>query len=424
MRSAPTSSRRPREEGSSQARVELDRPSRIEPFLMFSADSHVDEPEDDLVAQLPLDLRPEAPRFTTDGDACLRLVPGLGALHEDIARRYVSENATADELRREFRNDSDGGRNLERRAAQQGDDGVGAELIFPNRYLALPAHPNASYQMHMSRIYNDFVVELFSPAPLMMPAGVLPIADITAAVYELQRVAELGIRGAMLPPSVPWRPYSLADYDPLWRAFADTGTIALFHVFADNTAYGADFSNALALTDLQLTQGRKGLAELGYDRIGQQHNFLGLAHTVMGMAAGMSPLLHLTGSGALDRFPGMRFAIVEAEAGWLPFALTAMDHNQDRRPEIRRLALRASDYFRRQGYITFSMDPASIAQRYEIGVDRLLWANDYPHDEGTYPHSRAVIADLLEDVPDAERSALLWENSASLFGLGPELVLS
>src|SRR5256885_10049657 len=32
---------------------------------------------------------------------------------------------------------------------------------------------------------------------------------------------------------------------------------------------------------------------------------------------------------------------------------------------------------------------SEIPLRYDIGVDRLMWGSDFPHDEGTFPYSRS-----------------------------------
>ena len=45
-----------------------------------------------------------------------------------------------------------------------------------------------------------------------------------------------------------------------------------------------------------------------------------------------------------------------------------------------------------------------------------MWGSDYPHDEGTFPHSREVIARTFEDLPEAETRKIVAENAAGLYG--------
>src|SRR5439155_1120984 len=73
--------------------------------------------------------------------------------------------------------------------------------------------------------------------------------------------------------------------------------------------------------------------------------------------------LFLGGSGVLARFPGLRVVMVECGSGWLAWVLHAMDdayreHHMFVRPK---LELLPSEYFRRQGAVTFQHDPVGLA---------------------------------------------------------------
>ena len=80
-------------------------------------------------------------------------------------------------------------------------------------------------------------------------------------------------------------------------------------------------------------------------------------------------------------------------AGWLAWALDAMDdayreHEMFVSPKLEELP---SFYFRRQGGVTFQRDRTGIANRNLTGNDCLMWGSDYPHPEGTYPHSQEIL---------------------------------
>jgi predicted TIM-barrel fold metal-dependent hydrolase len=53
------------------------------------------------------------------------------------------------------------------------------------------------------------------------------------------------------------------------------------------------------------------------------------------------------------------------------------------------------------------------------GVQALLWASDYPHMEGTFPHSQKVIKHIFDgvDISDEDKAAILGLNAAKLFRL-------
>jgi len=138
--------------------------------------------------------------------------------------------------------------------------------------------------------------------------------------------------------------------------------------------------------------------------------------TVIGMAAGMAPILELTSSGVLERHPNLRFVITEADCGWLAWALQAMDQMQRRRHLYRKdLPLRASEYFLRPGYVTITDDPVALNNVGFTGSDCMLWGNDYPHDEGTWPESQASI-DAIRECLGHAADKVLHANAADLYG--------
>ena len=57
-----------------------------------------------------------------------------------------------------------------------------------------------------------------------------------------------------------------------------------------------------------------------------------------------------------------------------------------------------------------------IGMRYEIGIDNMLWGNDFPHPEGTWPHSREWLAKTYHDVPIAETRRMIGEAAAEVYG--------
>ena len=77
----------------------------------------------------------------------------------------------------------------------------------------------------------------------------------------------------------------------------------------------------------------------------------------------------------------------------------------------------ASDYFRRQGWCTFCDDPIGIETRHWVGTERLLFGNDYPHHEGSWPNTEEVIQRTMGGLGDEERRMILGGNAAALYGI-------
>jgi predicted TIM-barrel fold metal-dependent hydrolase len=214
----------------------------------------------------------------------------------------------------------------------------------------------------------------------------------------------------MLPCSYPWRPYDRPDYEPLWSLVEESGVPLNFHVFTGNVFLGTDFASVEHMTPDDFA--RRPTSELGVR--GRRER---LSTTVIGMAAGMGPIVHLTGGGVLERHPDLRFVVTEAECGWLAWTLQAMDAMQERRSiGLEQLPLRPSEYFKRQGAVTITDDPVALNNLEFTGADCIMWGNDYPHDEGTYPHSARYRREILDKTTQEQAYQIFVGNAARIYG--------
>jgi hypothetical protein len=60
-------------------------------------------------------------------------------------------------------------------------------------------------------------------------------------------------------------------------------------------------------------------------------------------------------------------------------------------------------------------DPSTIATRHAIGVDHIMVEVDYPHGDGTWPNTQAVIERYWGDLPVEELRKMTHENAARLY---------
>ena len=51
-----------------------------------------------------------------------------------------------------------------------------------------------------------------------------------------------------------------------------------------------------------------------------------------------------------------------------------------------------------------------------------MWGSDYPHEEGTYPNSRATVDRFSEGMTEAEALAVFRETAADVFSFDPEVL--
>ena len=78
--------------------------------------------------------------------------------------------------------------------------------------------------------------------------------------------------------------------------------------------------------------------------------------------------------------------------------------------------MRPSEYFDRNCSIGASNTRRrELARRYEIGVGNIMWGNDFPHPEGTWPHTKEWLRNAFSDIPEIETQAILGTNAAKIY---------
>jgi uncharacterized protein len=76
-----------------------------------------------------------------------------------------------------------------------------------------------------------------------------------------------------------------------------------------------------------------------------------------------------------------------------------------------------SEYFRENVYMTFQDDWTAFKFRNDMNVERLMWANDFPHSDATWPNSQELLAEHTADMSQWERDRILHDNVSELYGL-------
>jgi hypothetical protein len=75
-----------------------------------------------------------------------------------------------------------------------------------------------------------------------------------------------------------------------------------------------------------------------------------------------------------------------------------------------------SEYFDRNcGIGSSNTRRRELARRYEIGVGNIMWGNDFPHPEGTWPYTREFLKDRFWDIPQDETAQILGLNAAKFY---------
>lgn len=245
--------------------------------------------------------------------------------------------------------------------------GFDSAVLFPNYGIVFERPLEADPRMSRANMgaWNRWVSSEIVPAGggRLHPVGHVNLTDREWLLRQLAMLADGGVRLALIPPALAngCRP-SDPSLDWAWSAFVDHGISPVFHV-AEQPRPFAD-----------AWYGEQGLARLS-----------ALSSIFLWTAVALA-LTDLIINGVLERHPDLRIGVMELSAVWVPMHLMYMDGGLSFADafngEGRSLALRPSDYFRRQVRVAaFSYEgPATLTEQ---AGDIFMACSDYPHTEGT-----------------------------------------
>ena len=82
------------------------------------------------------------------------------------------------------------------------------------------------------------------------------------------------------------------------------------------------------------------------------------------------------------------------------------------------ISMKPSEYIDRNCFFAASTPGVEdIGRRHAVGIGNLLWGNDFPHPEGTFPYTRELVRRRFKDVPHDECRAILGHNAVGLYGI-------
>jgi predicted TIM-barrel fold metal-dependent hydrolase len=378
------------------------RPDDQNKLYVISADCHAIEPKDWMDGYIADEVRDQLRprRARRDKEMDLERTEGVREPKEQelsLSSLLLDRSQMAGEDLQRFLS----GRFPDKRVEDNARDGVDAEIIFPGAaFLAAQvANDDPALAMRFCEGWNNWARDWYSDHwDCQFPMAFITTADVPAAVAEIERVAKLGFRGVCLPNKPVYGPqppkernYNLPEFDPIWSALEDTNMPVTFHVSTGR---------------VPATARGPGGAVANY-----------VAHCCV---TNVEPLVLLCASGICERHPKLRFAVVESGIGWVSWSLEAMDeayrkHHMWAKPKLPELP---STYFRRQGFATFGEDRSGVALAAEFDlIDNFCWASDYPHPEGSWPHSPEAIERQMGRLSDEHRAKILGENAARLLGI-------
>ena len=304
-------------------------------------------------------------------------------------------------------------------------DGVAAEVLFPDGITERNAPPfGAGFAMPTeevvpelqwagSRAHNRWMAEFVQMAPeRRVGLACVPVFwDISEAVGEVRWARENGLRGVVLPTI--WgqqAPYHHLRYDPFWAACVEFAMPVHFH---SGLAPMQDYFGSPPAAGAASAAPPPGAMGIYISEV--------IWYVVR-------PLTFMLWGGVFERHPALRVAITEGTAIWVPEYLQMLEqryaesHFSQKLGDYRsHLSMSPVEYFRRNVRLGASCMPRREAElRSEIGLANIMWGTDYPHPEGSWPHTREQMRDTFRDLPEDEVAAMLGGNAVEFYGLEVE----
>ena len=258
-------------------------------------------------------------------------------------------------------------------------------------------------QLAGARAYNRWLAEFCNESPerragvIMLPAA----HNIDALLTETKRAREEGLRGGILVPQLePGLPgYHDAYYDPLWAIAADLDLPVSVH-------------------------GGNARSPDGPDAYGSEEPLASFFHFTESGFFDRRPLWFFIWGGVFDRHPKLKLVFAEALSHWVPQELMRLDEMYDMWNAKRlrdRIGKRPSEYWRENCAITATFISRGEAEmRDEIGIENLLWGSDFPHPEGTWPHTKTCLSHAFHGLPIEDTRRILGINACRFYGFDHE----
>lgn len=300
-------------------------------------------------------------------------------------------------------------------------DGISAEVIFPNTippffntiqgFATLPwTRDEFERRRAGAQAHNRWLVDFCSQAPEQRRglAQIFP-NDVDLAIADARAAKESGFMGGVLVPAIPpnhaCEPWFHPKYEPFWAVCAELDLPIHQHGGTGGPDVGMDAPAAPAIMVVEMKSW--------------------VART----------LTHLILAGVFERHPTLKGVWTEQGASFvlpqlktLDKMVTAMKTGADNRTlpmfgseVIDSLSLTPSEYFARNCFLGASfLHRREVNDRYEVGVDKIMWGTDFPHEEGSTPYSREALRASFYDVPVEECRQMFGETAADVYGFDLE----
>ncbi len=352
---------------------------------VFSADNHISLAEDLFYERLPERLKDRAPRVMNVDGAWVMAMDGKSLLVPEFARVLTQY----DPLPGSHTSD------VEARLAALDSEGVTQELAFPNSVLVLFGWPDREVREACFRIYNEHIADVQERSNgRIYGVGLINWWDADGARRTLAELKALGLKTFLMPlnpgKDLDKRPidFSSIAMDGVWEAIEDAQIPISHHIGEHPPATPNEFNNV-----------------------------------AIGMLQSVAPFRDVFGKyvlgGILDRHPGLRVGWFEGGINWVPSAIQDAQHIAASFAHLSNLELQhdPQHYWDHHMLASFMVDPLGLELVDRIGVDRVMWSTDFPHNESTYGYSSDSLASVVAAVGPERAVPIVGGNIKRFLGL-------
>jgi predicted TIM-barrel fold metal-dependent hydrolase len=269
-------------------------------------------------------------------------------------------------------------------------EGIDVSVLFPTSSFALTKVIEHDFAIAYARAYNDFIADFSRQSPRIKGVAILPFQDVEAAVHEVNRaVTKLGLVAIAVASQGMKEHLGSRTFWPIYDEIQRLNVPLCVHNRRETPAGDNRFDSFLYVH----TIGRPVETAI---------QFAGLIY-----------------GGVPERFPRLRIGFLECGVGWVPYWVERMDEEWEKRGKVEAplCKKRPGDYVT-HGKLFFSMEPEEGMVPYvidRVGVDKILFASDYPHWDGMFPHVVSTIRGR-KDISEEAKEKILGMNARQFYG--------
>jgi predicted TIM-barrel fold metal-dependent hydrolase len=313
--------------------------------------------------------------------------------------------------------DTPGTGTAQQRIREQDQDGLDAEVLFQSsasRWWRNIKDDDA-YKAVIAG-YNAWLAEEYCAVDpdRLIGVGALPMSNVADAVAEMEHCKKLGLKSVALRAFPSNKGWPTPEDDRFWAASLDLEMPVSIHVELDRTG---ERNGPMLIYPKEPPELRRDSARAQAADFARQ---VARFYQLGGLNA-----MQMVLDGLFDRFPDLKVYFAETQAGWIPSFLEVADMRYERHYrwaqelfgwEPLKHGL-PSEYVKRHIYWGIVHDRVGVEMRHHVGVDRIMWSTDFPHQESEWPRSRAVLEKMMRGVPEPERRLMETGNCIEFYRL-------